>query len=84
MYQKYKQAGGFIRAIRACEFIQDIWVKIITKLNAVFNTDISMDPVCLLLGVSHPQINGTHNQKLLSVLASAAHRTNLTYIESIS
>ena len=46
-----KEVGSFIHTIWTCAHIQDFWVKVVSKLNLVFNKELDLDPVGLLLGI---------------------------------
>ena len=61
-----KEVGSFIHTIRTCVHFHDFWVKVVSKLNLVFNKELDLDPVCLLLGIPHAQTTLVMKKKYLT------------------
>ena len=68
-----KEVGSFVHTVWTCVHIQDFWVEVALKLDLVFNKELDLDPVCLLLGLPHLQLKGSQCPKQWNVLTYAAH-----------
>ena len=71
------ELGSYIHCFWSCLKMQDYWAGILVELCKIFNVQVELNPMCLLLGFPDTQIIDVNHKRLYSILTFAARKNIL-------
>ena len=71
------EEGDYIHCIWSCHKIERYWYDVVQELNEIFNIELELDPLCLILGLPDNKIVNKFHKRLFNLLTYAARKNIL-------